>query len=140
MELTKDQIKEALDQWNQCWDDHDLDGVMALFHEDVLFDNWTGGRVQGKDALHRAWDPWFRNHGGFLFHWEDLFIDEADQKVAYQWRLTWPSMETNYAGKPEERRGVDLMHFKDGKIIRKLTYSKTALEIEGKRVRLSAGD
>jgi hypothetical protein len=29
-----------------------------------------------------------------------------------------------------------VMHFKDGKIIRKLTYSKTTLEIDGQRVRL----
>jgi hypothetical protein len=28
------------------------------------------------------------------------------------------------------------MHFKDGKIIRKLTYSKTTLEIDGQSVRL----
>jgi hypothetical protein len=28
------------------------------------------------------------------------------------------------------------MHFKDGRIIRKLTYSKTTLEIDGQRVRL----
>jgi hypothetical protein len=34
------------------------------------------------------------------------------------------------------RRGVDVMHFKDGKIIRKLTYSKTTLEIDAQRVRL----
>jgi hypothetical protein len=31
------------------------------------------------------------------------------------------------------------MHFKDGKIIRKLTYSKTTLEIDGQRVRLLPG-
>jgi hypothetical protein len=30
------------------------------------------------------------------------------------------------------------MHFKDGRIIRKLTYSKTTLEIDGQRVRLVA--
>jgi hypothetical protein len=31
------------------------------------------------------------------------------------------------------------MHFKDGKIIQKLTYSKTTVEIDGQRVRLAAG-
>jgi len=33
---------------------------------------------------------------------------------------------------------LDVMHFKDGKIIRKSSYSKTTLEIEGKRVKLVA--
>jgi hypothetical protein len=31
---------------------------------------------------------------------------------------------------------VDVLHFKDGKIIKKLTYSKTSLEIDGKKVKL----
>jgi hypothetical protein len=31
-----------------------------------------------------------------------------------------------------------VMHFKDGKIISKNTFSKTTLEIDGQRVKLSA--
>lgn len=137
--LTRKEIEEALERWDRAWKDHDLDGVMELFHEDVLFDNWTGGSVEGKEALRQAWAPWFANHGGFVFNLEDIFIDETDQKVSYQWYLDWPSNEKGYEGKPERRRGVDLMHFRDGKIIKKMTYSKTIIEIEGKRVRLSAG-
>jgi hypothetical protein len=36
----------------------------------------------------------------------------------------------------ETRRGVDVLHFKDGKIIKKLTCSKSFLEIDGKMVKL----
>jgi ketosteroid isomerase-like protein len=50
MKLSKQQIKETLMGWNAAWDIHDLDGVMALFHKDVLFENWTGGKVKGKAA------------------------------------------------------------------------------------------
>ena len=136
--LTRAQIKKLLDRWNQAWDAHDLDGVMEPFHEDVLFDNWTGGSAKGKDALRGAWKPWFDNHGGFRFTEEETFIDEDSQKILYRWILDWPSTEPGYAGKQERRRGVDVIHFKDGKIIQKLTYSKTTLEIDGKRVRLKA--
>ena len=52
--------------------------------------------------------------------------------------LEWRSLESGLEGKLETRRGVDVLHFKDGKIIKKLTYSKTTIEIEGKRVALSA--
>jgi uncharacterized protein (TIGR02246 family) len=76
--LSRNEIKEALTRWNQAWDEHDLDGVMELFHEDVLFENWTGAKVQGKQALHQAWKPWFKNHRGFRFAGEDLFIDETE--------------------------------------------------------------
>ena len=137
MKLTKNEIKDALTRWNQAWDDHDLDGVMELFHDDVVFDNWTGGKARGIDALRKAWQPWFANHGGFRFTPEDTFIDEDEQKVLYRWTLDWPSFEKGFEGKPEARRGVDVIHFQDGKIIQKLTYSKTTVEIDGKRIALT---
>ena len=137
--LSRHEIARALKKWNQAWDEHELEGVMALFHDDIAFENWTGGQVQGKEALRRAWGSWFANHGGFRFVEEETFIDEEGQKVLYRWRLEWPSTERGYEGKPEARRGVDVMHFQDGKIIRKLTYCKTTIDVGGKRVKLSAG-
>jgi hypothetical protein len=106
---------------------------MALFHEEVVFENWTGAKARGKEALRKAWAPWFANHGNFRFVEEETFIDEKEQKVLYRWLLEWPSLESGYEGKLEKRRGVDIIHFKDGKIINKLTYSKTTIEINGKR-------
>ena len=140
MKLSKQQIKETLIRWNAAWDVHDLDGVMALFHEDILFENWTGGKVVGKADLRKAWAPWFENHGGFRFIPEETFIDEGEQKVLYRWELRWPSFEKGYEGRPETRRGVDVIHFQNGKIIKKLTYSKTTVGIDGKRHRLSVSE
>ncbi len=134
--LSRREIEIALHQWHQAWADHDLDGVVALFHEDVFFENWTGGKAEGKDNLRRAWSDWFARHGGFRFTEEETFIDELQQKVLYRWQLEWPSIETGCEGRIEKRRGVDVLHFEGGKIIRKLTYSKTTLEIDGQRVRL----
>ncbi len=138
MNLTREEILTALKKWNSAWDNHDLDGVMELFDSEVLFDNWTGGQARGRDQLRQAWAPWFENHGGFKFTEEETFIDEEMQKVLYRWQLDWPSFEKGHEGEPEKRRGVDVMHFKDGKIIQKLTYSKTTLEIDGKRIKLCA--
>ena len=138
MVLSGEEIKEALTRWNRAWYNHDLNGVMELFHDEVLFENWTGGKAKGKEALRQAWTPWFENHGGFQFTEEETFIDEAEQKVLFRWQLDWSSLEKGYEGRPERRRGVDVLHFQDGKIIQKLTYSKTSIEIEGERVRLSA--
>lgn len=136
MKLSREEMTKALTDWNVAWDNHDLDGVMQLFHEDVLFENWTGGKAKGKEALRKAWAPWFANHGGFRFIEEDTFIDEKDQKVLYRWQLEWPSPEKGFEGKPEKRRGLDVIHFQDGKIILKLSYAKTTLEIDGQRVPL----
>ena len=136
--FTRHELENALRKWNQAWDDHDLEGVMELFHDDILFENWTGAKAQGKEALRQAWASWFSHHGGFRFTEEETFIDVEQQKVLYRWQLEWLSIEKGCEGRPEKRRGVDVMHFKDGKIIKKLTYSKTTIAIDGKRVRLSA--
>lgn len=135
--LSREEIIAALEGWNRAWDAHDRDGVMNLFHDDIIFDNWTGGQAHGKEALRKAWTPWFQNHGGFRFIAEDLFIDEMQQKVLYQWSLEWPSSEAGFEGLPEKRRGVDVIHFKEGKLFRKTTFIKTAVEINGRRMQLS---
>jgi ketosteroid isomerase-like protein len=133
--LKKQQIIDTLTDWNNAWNEHDIDKVAALFHDDIVFENWTGAKIDGAAALKKAWEPWFKNHGNFRFTTEDLFVDEGEQKVLFQWTLEWPSPDSKYRGKPERRRGVDVMHFKDGKIIHKYTYSKTTVEIKGKRVK-----
>ena len=137
--LTREDIEAALVKWKHSWNSHDLNGVMDLFHENILFENWDGTTVLGKKALRNAWKPWFDKHGGFTFLEEETFVDELNQKVLFRWTLEWPSFESNYKGRPERRRGLDVLHFKEGKIFRKYTYSKTILEIEGKTIRLTSG-
>ena len=68
MPLSREQIKDALKQWHLAWDNHDLEGVINSFMTKSLFENWTGGKAEGKEALRKAWAPWFANHGGFRFH------------------------------------------------------------------------
>lgn len=137
MILTKAEILAHIKIWLQAWDDHNLAGVMALMHDDVVFENWTTKTIAGKAALEHAWKPWFLQHGNFLFIAEDIFVDEQEQKVLFRWRLEWPSIEVAHKGKPEVRRGVDVLHFLDGKIREKLTYSKTSLVIDGNSVSLN---
>ena len=138
MTLSRKEIGTILSEWLRAWNEHDLDRVMDLFHDEVIFENWTGARVKGKRALGRAWAPWFANHGGFRFVERETLIDEIAQSVLLRWRLEWPSQTRGYEGKLERREGVDVLHLSEGKIIRKLTFSKTAVEIDGITVQLSA--
>lgn len=138
MPLAKSEMLSAIHTWLKAWDEHCLDGVMALMADEVVFENWTGVVITGKQALHRAWAPWFLRHGDFKFIFEDLFIDEDEQKALFQWRLQWPSLERAFKGKLEVRSGVDVLHFRDGKIYKKYSYSKTTLTIDGAPIALSA--
>ncbi len=136
MSLTRNEIECLWKKWNDAWDKHDLDAVMTFFHDDVYFSNWTGGYAKGKKQLKKAWQGWFKHHGNFVFDQKEIFIDEQEQKLLYRWKLTWPSFEKGFEGKEEKREGVDVIHFKGGKIYRKLTFSKTTIEISGQRVEL----
>lgn len=136
--LSRNEIEQTLVEWARAWSEHDLDGVMALFHDDVLFESWTGAKVRGKASLWRAWAPWFHDHGGFWFSMDEILVDEKAQKALLRWWLEWPSRERGHEGKPERRQGIDILYFRDGKVAQKLTFSKTSVEIGGQKVQLSA--
>lgn len=137
MPLTRRQILDALGDWSRAWNAHDLDTIMELFHDEILFENWTGARVRGKADLYKGWQQWFATDSEFRFTDEDIFVDEAAQKALYRWQLDWPSLEPGQSGKAETRRGVDALTFRDGLVAEKLTYSKTTLELDGERVTLT---
>ncbi|MET0356854.1 MAG: nuclear transport factor 2 family protein [Cellvibrio sp.] len=136
MILANQEMLAHIKIWLQAWDNHNLDGVMDLMHEDVVFENWTGQIITGKKSLQRAWAPWFLKHGNFKFITEDIFADELTQKALFQWRLEWPSIEMSHKGQLEVRRGVDVLHFLDGKIREKYSYSKTTLKIDDQLISL----
>ena len=138
MLLTKLEILELVRDWLKSWNKHDLEGVMILMNEDIVFENWTEDKTIGENNLQRTWIPWFINHGNFKFTAEDIFVDVEQQKVLYSWTLQWPSIEKYFKGKPEIRRGVDVLYFKNGKISNKKTYSKTTIQINSEQVTLTA--
>jgi hypothetical protein len=130
MKLSTSEIQKHFDKWLFAWNNHQIDGVMDFMSDDILFEDWNGRIISGKTNLEKAWKAWFKHHGNFKFILEDFFIDEHNQKMVFTWQLDWPSLEKNYVGRPEKRRGVDILYLKRGKIFRKNTYSKTTLEID----------
>ena len=130
MSLSKVEILKQIKRWLIAWDNYNLDEVIEFMHDEVEFESWTGTTIRGKNKLRKSWIPWFNNHGNFKFIEEDIFVDEKEQKALFQWRLEWPSTEKDFTGKKEIRRGVDVIHFLDGKIHRKYSYSKTTIEID----------
>lgn len=136
-QLSHAELMELIHNWLVEWNTHNLENVLSVLHEEVIFENFTGAKITGRKNLRRAWAPWFNNHGNFTFITEDLFADPSQQKVLLQWELKWPSPEKTFEGLPESRRGVDVIHFKDGLIYRKYSYSKTTIYIQDKPIVLS---
>lgn len=134
--LARVEIEKYFEQWLVAWNNHDINGVMKFIHDEITFENWDGRVISGKTNLKKSWGLWFMHHGNFKFMPEDVFMDEANQKMTFAWTLEWPSLEKKYVGKREKRRGVDILYLREGKIFRKDTYSKTTIEIDSLLVRM----
>jgi uncharacterized protein (TIGR02246 family) len=111
-----DITRRFLDAFNR----EDLDAVMDFFADDGIYEEFNGRRSAGKAAIRAAFVPQFTGaFGSMRFIDEDLFADAASGKVMASWRCT---LAVN--GKPASWRGLDLLHFRDGKLAQKLTYAK----------------
>ena len=105
-----------LDAFNR----NDLDGMMAYFHPDGVYDEFNGRRNEGFDAVREAFRPQFEGaFGEMKFLDEDQFIDAETGKVLAAWRCT-----LEVKGEPTSWRGLDLLHFEGDKVIYKGTYAK----------------
>ena len=105
-----------LDAFNR----NDLDGMMAYFHPDGVYDEFNGRRNEGFDAVREAFLPQFEGaFGEMKFLDEDQFIDAETGKVLAAWRCT-----LEVKGEPTSWRGLDLLHFEGDKVIYKGTYAK----------------
>jgi uncharacterized protein (TIGR02246 family) len=104
---------------------NDLDAVMALFGDDGVYEEFNGRRNVGKAAVRAAFEPQFNGaFGEMKFLDEDLFVDPDAGKVMASWRCT-----LSVKGEPTSWRGLDLMHFKGDKLVKKLTYAKAKVPL-----------
>ena len=72
-------LEQAIGRYNDAWNAHDLDAIIAMHAPDMVFENHTAGeRAVGEEA---------REHIGRIFHtWPDLgfveLLDADDRPVA----------------------------------------------------------
>ena len=110
--------RRFLDAFNR----NDLDAVMEFFADDAVYYEFNGRRNAGKAAIRAAFVPQLSGRWGAMkFLDEDLFADAETGKVMASWRCT-----LTMKGKPASWRGLDLLHFRGGKLVQKLTYAKAA--------------
>jgi len=118
-QVTYELLKGFLEAFNR----HDLDGIMSYFADDCVFymprgTGPRGDRYTGKQEVRAGLAKRFEGlpdvHYGDDQHWvgENFGVSE--------WTLTG----TSVSGKYIEVRGVDLLEFAEGKIIRKDSFWK----------------
>jgi ketosteroid isomerase-like protein len=118
--------------FTDCFNQDDLDGVMAYFAEDSVYDEFNGARSEGKAAIRAAFEPQFRGDFGTIrFHQEDLILDPDAGKALISWTCSLDRPNSNDGSHTASHnawhkawRGLDILHFRDGKLTVKQTYAK----------------
>ena len=135
-------LEKLVIDFTEAFNRENIDEVMSYFADDAIYDEFNAVRHDGKDAIRESFVPQFRgDFGRMRFHTEDMFLDVPAGKALIRWLLTFEE-----AGRAGGWRGLDVLHFADGKLIEKHTYAKAKTPVvdkaaDSERVRRAiAGD
>jgi steroid delta-isomerase-like uncharacterized protein len=129
---TKDsasELKAAIDRYNEAWNAHDLDAIVAMHAPDMVFENHTAGESAEGDAV--------RDHIAAIFAtWPDIGFAPRrlyvrDGLVVQEWtatathanRMTRGDLTAEPTGKTISWNGLDVIPFAEGLVKRKDVYS-----------------
>jgi ketosteroid isomerase-like protein len=110
-------------RFNSVWDNHDLDGIVGMFTEDVIFEASFGTEPCGERAVgHEA----ARALAAKIFaRVPDLHFEELRHYVTPEIAVVEAvTTGTPVGGKPYESHLVDVLTLRDGKIAGKRSYRK----------------
>lgn len=123
-ELDAAGIETFLRAWLEAWNRHDLEEVLGGMAEDAVFEHWNGRVVRGRQALAKAWAPWFEA-GDFCFDLKSLCVDPARQAFSFEWALDWPAPPGDRPDVREVRHGIDHILLREGLVAAKRSYIRT---------------
>jgi ketosteroid isomerase-like protein len=111
----------AVARFNDAFDRHDVDAVMAAMTDDCIFDSTRpapeGERFVGQGAVRAFWESFFAHSPTAHFETEEIFA--AGDRCVVRWVYHWTR-----DGAPGHVRGVDLFRVRDGLVAEKLSYVK----------------
>jgi steroid delta-isomerase-like uncharacterized protein len=122
-------LKQAIGRYNDAWNAHSLEAIMAMHAPDMVFENHTAGeRAEGEAA---------RGHIGVVFEtWPDINFTTRrlyvrDGLVVQEWTATAThanemrrgDLVAAPTGKTISWDGLDVIPFEDGLVKRKDVYS-----------------
>jgi steroid delta-isomerase-like uncharacterized protein len=122
-------LDAAIARYNEAWNAHDLDAIMAMHASDMVFENHTAGESAEGEAV--------RAHIGAIFEtWPDISFSTRrlyvrDGLVVQEWTATAThanemrrgDLVAPPTGKTVTWNGLDVIPFEDGLVKRKDVYS-----------------
>jgi len=109
--------RETIERFNEAFNRHDVDAVMALMTDDVVFENTSpapdGERFEGWGDVQAFWVQFFAGSPRAHFESEEMVV--AGDRCVVRWRYSWGDGHI---------RGIDLFRVRNGKVAEKFSYVK----------------
>jgi len=109
-------------QFNEAFNQHDIEKVMGIMTEDCLFENTNprpdGARYTGRQAVRAAFEQFFQSSPQAEFKVEEMF--SAGDRCVVRWVYYWADEREEH----NHVRGVDIFRVQNGKVAEKLSYVK----------------
>lgn len=113
--------RRAVERFNDAFNRHDVDAVMAAMTDDCVFESTAppmGTRAEGQAAVREVWMDFFASSPTAHFDTEECIVH--DDRAVVRWRYSWVDDDGSHG----TVRGVDVMTVRDGKVAEKLSYVK----------------
>jgi ketosteroid isomerase-like protein len=121
--MDHDDAVRMLEEIAAAFDRHDLDGIMAHFADDAVFEGPRGAepwgtRFTGREAVRQGFAARFAGIPDVRYR-DDTHLVDGD-RGASEWTLSGTTTD----GERIEVRGCDLWTFRDGKVVKKDSFWK----------------
>ena len=111
------ELERTIERYNDAWNAHDLDTIVALHAPGMVFENHTVGERAEGDAVRDHIDRIFARWPDLAFRGRRLYV--RDGLVVSE----WTAIATDADGRRLEWDGIDVFPFQNGLILRKDVYS-----------------
>ena len=122
-------LREAIDRYNDAWNAHDVDAIVAMHAPDMVFANHTAGESASGEEVRDHIAAIFETWPDIRFETRRLYVREG--LVVLEWAATATHVNTMRRGDLEAAPtgntvswdGIDSIPFEDGLVKRKDVYS-----------------
>jgi steroid delta-isomerase-like uncharacterized protein len=124
------ELQEFIDRYNEAWNAHDVEAIVAMHTEDSVFENHVTGDVNvGRDQIGAAIRGIFSVFPDLSFEGrrqyirEDLVVQEWTARGTHAGKMTRGRVDVQPTGRQVEYKGMDVIPVRDGLVARKDVYS-----------------
>jgi steroid delta-isomerase-like uncharacterized protein len=124
------ELQAFIDRYNDAWNAHDVDAIVAMHTDDSVFENHVTGDVNvGREQIATAIRgifsvfPDLSFEGRRTYIRENLVVQEWTARGTHEGTMTRAGIEVPPTGKRVEYKGMDVIPIEDGLVARKDVYS-----------------